>query len=86
MYSEKKKKKKKNVLPYNIKTVTVNTGNEKRKFKLMTKCTSKYLNSPLYKGATLWDEFDKEVQDIPTPKLFLREIMKTQRVYIDLIN
>ena len=37
-----------------IKESGVNTrGNVKKKFKLMTKCNSKYLNSPLYKGSAL---------------------------------
>ena len=34
-------------------------GNAKIKFKLMTKCSSKYLGSPLYRGATLWDKLEK---------------------------
>ena len=60
-----------------IKPVNVNTrGNVKKKFKLLTKCTSKYLNSPLYVGAALGDNLDKNVQDMPTQKLFAHEITK----------
>ena len=31
-------------------------------FSVLSKCTSKYLNSPLYKGASLRDELEKNVQ------------------------
>ena len=49
-----------------IKNIHVNTrGNVKTKFKLMTKCSSKYLGSPLYRGATLWDNLDKDIQVLP---------------------
>ena len=40
-----------------LRKITVNTrGNVKTKFKLMTKCTSKYINSPLYEVSSLRDE------------------------------
>ena len=52
----------------------------------MTKCTSKYLNSPLYRGAALWDGLDKNVQDLPTLKEFIAKIMKMYKVYADLLH
>ena len=58
----------------------------KKKFSLMTKCSHKYLISPLYRGATLWDELDKNVEDKPALKYYTNEILKTQRVYVDLIG
>ena len=74
-------------IPKYIKQPNVNTrGNVKKKFSLMTKCTHKYLNSPLYRGAALWDELDKNVQDKPALKYYMKEILKTQRVYVDLIG
>ena len=49
-----------------VKRLNVNTrGNAKIKFKLMTKCSSKYLGSPQYRGSSLWDKLEKGVQDLP---------------------
>ena len=48
--------------PMYIKCANIHTrGATKTKFKLMAKCTSRYLSSPLYKGATLWDKLDKKM-------------------------
>ena len=70
-----------------IKHTNVNTrGNAKTKFSLMARCTGKYLNSPLYIGAGLWDMLEKNIQDLPSQKKFTREIVKTQRTYIDLLG
>ena len=70
-----------------IKCTRANTrGTVKTKFKLMSKCTSKYLNSPLYRGANLWDKLDKNVQDIPTLESFVKEIIKQYRTYVNLLN
>ena len=70
-----------------IKPANVNTrGNVKTKFNLMSKCTSKYLNSPLYRGATLWDKLDKTIQDVQSVPKFTCEIMKEYKVYVDLIS
>ena len=51
----------------------------------MSKCTSKYLDSRLYKGADLWDALDKNIQDLPTLKLFAKEITKAYKIYDDLL-
>ena len=73
--------------PMYIKHVNINTrGNTKVKFKLMSKCTSKYLNSPLYRGANLWDGLDKNAQDLLNVKEFNARIMQSYNVYVDLIN
>ena len=61
-------------------------ANIKTKFKLMSKCDSKYLNSPLYRGATLWDELDRTVQDLQNVKRFTKELLKSYQVYADLLN
>ena len=43
----------------------VNTrANVKIKFRLMTKCSGKYLGSPLYRGSVLWDNLGKITQDL----------------------
>ena len=70
-----------------IKRTNVNTrGNRKKKFKLMTKCSGKYLGSPLYRGSELWDKLAKSVQDLPTNLKFANTIKKSFRIYKDLLN
>ena len=61
-------------------------GNVKIKFKVMTKCSGKYLGSPLYRGAQLWDKLDKITQDLPNVKLFSEALIKNCRVYEDLLT
>ena len=64
----------------------VNTrGNIKTKFKLMTKCSSKYLNSPLYKGSLLWDSPTVEIQRLPTTLQFIRPTSDMYRIYKDFL-
>ena len=73
--------------PMYIKEVNVNTrGNLKTKFRLMSKCSGKYLGGPLYRGSTLWDSLEKNVQDLPTLRRFSNIIMKEYKVYVDLIS
>ena len=70
-----------------IKRTNVNTrGNRKIKFKLMTRCTGKYLGSPLYRGSELWDKLAKSIQDLPTNVQFANTIKKSFRTYKDLLN
>ena len=67
-----------------IKNIDVNTrGNVKTKLRLMTKCSSKYIGSPLYRGATLWD---KDIQVLPHAKYFSKVISKNYQEYKDLLN
>ena len=50
-----------------IKRTDVNTrDNTRTKFKLMSKNTGKYLDSPLYRGGSLLDKLENNVQDRPT--------------------
>ena len=65
----------------------VNTrGNVKIKFKLITKCSGKYLSSPLYRGSQLWDKLEKTTQDLPNVKQFSNEIRKSCQNYKDLLK
>ena len=51
----------------NLKKKILNThGNDKVKFKLTTKCSGKYLNSPLHRGSALWDGLKLETQKLST--------------------
>ena len=59
--------------------------NTNKKFRLMTKCSSKYLNSPLYRGSTLWNSIDKDVQCIPTMGQHEKAVDKMYVVYQDLL-
>ena len=47
---------------YIKKPVRALRGNIKVKFKLMSKCTGKYMNSPMYRGSTLWDTLRVNIQ------------------------
>ena len=70
-----------------IKTTNVHTrANDKVKFKLMTKCSSKYLGSPLYRGSILWDKLEKSTQDLPNVTRFSSVLVKNCRVYKDLLH
>ena len=52
----------------------------------MSKCSGKYLGSPLYRGSILWNKLDKKVQDLPIIRGFSNVIMKGCKVYVNLIN
>ena len=52
----------------------------------MTKCSGKYLGSPLYRGSILWDKIDKHVQEQPTVSHFAKLIVKDYQVYKDPLN
>ena len=70
-----------------VKRTNVHTrGNVKIKFKLMSRCSGKYLSSPLYRGSQLWDKLDKTTQDLPNVKLFTTSLVKNCRVYKDLLT
>ena len=73
--------------PKYIKKLNVFTrANVKTKFKLMTKCSSKYLGSPLYRGSILWDNLDKNTQDLPSITHFSNVLLKNFQVYKDLLH
>ena len=69
-----------------MKTNVNPRANVKIKFKLMTKCSGKYLGSPLYRGSMLWNNLDKTTQDLPTMKQFSSLLKKKCRVYEDLLH
>ena len=72
--------------PY-VQKHDVNTrGNTKIKFRLMTKCSSKYLGSLLYRGTCLWDKLERNVQDLPYIRQFSNVISKNYQVYKYLLN
>ena len=70
-----------------VQKPNVNTrGNVKIKFRLMNKCTSKYLGSPLYRGSAPWDNLDKNVQTLPNAVQFSKVLSKQFTEYKDLLN
>ena len=49
---------------YIKKPIRVLRANAKVQFKLMSKCSSKYLNSPMYRGSVLWNALPEEEQRV----------------------
>ena len=69
------------------KNTNVHTrANDKTKLKLMTKCSSQYIGSPLYRGSILWDKLEKSTQDLPNITHFSSVLIKNCRVYKDLLH
>ena len=64
----------------------VNTRGNVKMFKLMTKCSGKYLGSPLYRGSILWEKLEKATQDLPNARHFSNVLTKKCRVYKDLLH
>ena len=52
-------------------------------FKVPTRCTSKYLNSPFYKGTVLWDNIDIDLQRVENVNQFQVGLKKLYTVYRD---
>ena len=52
----------------------------------MSKCSSKYLGSPLYRGIVLWDKLEENVQDLPNGRQFTKTILKYSKEYKYLLN
>ena len=50
-------------------------------FKTASKCSTRYLNSPFYKGTLLWNGLDKDLQRVSNVKQFLKELKKLYTVY-----
>ena len=48
--------------------------NSKIKFKLMTKCTEKYQDSPFYRGCVLWAKLSADLQKCIKTQRFRSEI------------
>ena len=53
-------------------------------FKVPTKVSPVYERSPYYIGTKLWNEFSKEVQNLPNVYAFKKEIDRVNRVYVKL--
>ena len=53
-------------------------------FKTATKCTGKYLNSPLYKGVLLWNLLDSNIQKSNTVIQFVQYLKKMYDGYQEL--
>ena len=60
-------------------------GNAKAKFMLMTKCTGKYLKSPLYKGSTLWDILSPGIQRSETVTVLKKNVIRMNHEYVNLL-
>ena len=69
-----------------IDTARLLRGNVNVKFKLMTRCTGKYLNSPLYRGSIQWDKIPVYVQRACTMELFSKHVTQLYRQYVDLLG
>ena len=60
-------------------------GNCKVKFKLMTRCSGKYMNSPLYRGSVLRDQLEEGIQKLPTVPIFNKALCNRNKEYTDLL-
>ena len=70
-----------------IKTLTRETrSTSKITFKVPTRITPKYENSPFYIGTKLWNELSREIQHCNNVYEFKKEIYKKYPVYKDLLN
>ena len=56
------------------------------KFKLTSKCTGKYMNSPMYRGSILWDTLPVDIQRSLSIRTFTKQICNMNRVYVDLLS
>ena len=61
-------------------------GNCKIKFKLMSKCSGKYMNSPLYRGSILWDQLEESIQKSCTITKFTKSVCHKNKEYKDMLN
>ena len=51
-----------------------------------TRCTDKYLNSPLYKGSQIWDTLPENVQRADTLKQFIKHVYYRYARYQQLLD
>ena len=70
---------------YLKKPARVLRGNLKIKFKLMLRCTRKYLKSPLYRDSILWDTIPQDIQRSVSINAFTKHVSLTNCEYVDLI-
>ena len=71
---------------YVKKLVRVLWGNVKVKFKLMSRCTGKYMNSPMFRGSALWDALPVDIQRVVTIRVFTKELCNMNKTYVDLLS
>ena len=50
-------------------------------FKTPTRCSDKYLNSPLYKGTKIWNTLDVNIQQLDTIDRFVKYTKQPYLVY-----
>ena len=54
-------------------------------FKIPSRCTDKFLNSPLYKGTQLWNNLDVTIQRSETIDTFMKRTQPNFRRYRDFV-
>ena len=52
----------------------------------MSRCTGKYLNSPLNRGCPLWDKLPRELQKSESVTIFVKELCSQYNSYQDLLR
>ena len=60
-------------------------GNMKVKFDIMSRTTTKYLNSPFLRGTVLWDKLPAEIQKTETIYKFKKMLTRRYTEYEDLL-
>ena len=63
------------------KTVRITRAASKILFKVPTKCTGKYMNSPFYKGKLLWDNLSVEKQCVNNVNQFTKSLKELYVTY-----
>ena len=63
------------------KSVRITRAVVKLGFKLPTKCTGKYMNSPFYKGTLLWDRLSPDLQRVNNVDQFMKALKKMYVTY-----
>ena len=57
----------------------------KVKFDIMSRATTKYLNSPFLRGTVLWDALPVEIQKVENIHKFKKQMNKRYKKYKDLL-
>ena len=66
------------------KPVCITRAVIKATFKTSSRCTSKYLNSPFYKGTILWNNLDVDLQRAYNVTKFMEGLNRLFTVYQEL--
>ena len=67
------------------KPICVTRADTKLTFKTATKCTTKYLDSPFYKGTVLWNLLDMELQWSNNVIVFMKGVNKLYTRYQEIL-